>query len=88
MIGKRMAIVVAAVWAHAVLDFACAFQKNSLSRNHIIRSLTPLYLARVASFVIETEIMNSDQVEDRIEQLCLLFEQLKPYLAGKWRQAS
>jgi glucosylglycerate synthase len=76
------------LWAHAVLDFAYAFQKNSISRNHIMRSLTPLYLARVASFVIETEIMNSDEVEDRIEQLCLLFEQLKPYLAGKWREAS
>ena len=41
---------------------------------------------RVASFVVETENMFSAQVEERIEQLCLCFENLKPYLAARWNQ--
>ena len=50
----------------------------------MLRSLTPLYLARVASFVIETRDLIGPEVEERIEQLCLSFERLKPYLAKTW----
>jgi hypothetical protein len=53
-------------------------------RGHLLRSLTPLYLGRVASFVIETREMYAAQVEDRIERLCLTFENLKPYLLASW----
>jgi hypothetical protein len=49
-----------------------------------LRALTPLYLARVASFVIETQSLFSAQVEERIERLCLCFERLKPYLLAQW----
>ena len=51
-----------------------------LERGHLLRSLTPLYLARVASFVIETREMFAGEVENRIEALCLAFENAKPYL--------
>ena len=72
------------LWARVVLDFACAFNKHRVAGGHLIRSLTPLYLARVASFVIETRTLVPDQVEDKIEQLCLVFERLKPYLKAHW----
>ncbi len=72
------------LWARVVLDFACAHRKRFLSRGHIVRSLTPLYLARVASFVEETRELISAQVEDKIEQLCLCFESLKPALIRQW----
>lgn len=75
------------LWAEAVLDFACAYHHQAVARNLILRSLTPLYLARVASFVRETEALNAAAVEDRIEQLCLTFEALKPALAQRWDQA-
>ena len=55
-----------------------------MSRGPILRSLTPLYLARVASFVIETETLVAGEVEERIERLCLTFEELKPYLIARW----
>jgi len=55
-----------------------------VERTHLLRSLTPLYLGRVASFVMETETMISSEVEDRIEQLCLAFEAAKPYLLERW----
>jgi len=72
------------LWARVLLEFACTYRRHPLSRGHLLRSLTPLYLARVASFVRETESLVSGQVEERIEQLCLTFESLKPYLLNLW----
>ncbi len=54
----------------------------------ILRSLTPLYLARVASFVRETETLVAAEVEEKIEQLCLTFEHLKPHLIAEWNEDS
>jgi AcrR family transcriptional regulator len=72
------------LWARIVMDFACAHRRMPVERTHLLRSLTPLYLGRVASFVMETETMISSEVEDRIEQLCLAFEAAKPYLLARW----
>ncbi len=72
------------LWTRVVLDFACAHRRARLGRGHLLRSLTPLYLARVASFVIETRNLFSAQVEQKIEELCLCFESMKPYLNSHW----
>ncbi len=72
------------LWVRIVLDFACAYKRSPVSRGVIVKSLTALYLARVASFVIETESMVASEVEDRIEKLCLTFEEWKPYLRRRW----
>ncbi len=74
------------LWARVVLDFACAYNRESLYRALILRSLTPLYLGRVASFVQETRALCSAEGEQKIEQLCLTFESLKPYLVCSWNQ--
>ena len=67
-----------------VLDFSCAYKKHPLSRSHLLQSLTPLYLGRVASFVLENENLESAEVEQKIEHLCMSFENLKPYLKAQW----
>src|SRR4029079_4237619 len=72
------------LWARVVLDFACAYKNHPMSRGMILRSLTPLYLARVASFVGETETLVAAEVEDKIEELCLTFENLKPHFISEW----
>jgi glycosyltransferase involved in cell wall biosynthesis len=72
------------LWVRVVMDFAVAWHEQPAERNHILRSLTSLYLARVASFVLETRDLLSDQVEERIERLCLTFQRLKPYLRAGW----
>ena len=72
------------LWTRIVLDFAMAHSRQRLERGHLLRSLTPLYLARVASFVIETKDMFAGEVEDRIESLCLAFEAAKPALVEQW----
>lgn len=72
------------LWVQIIYDFGCAYQRSRLHRGHLLRSLTPLYLAKVASFVIETREMFAAEVETRIENLCLAFENLKPYLRERW----
>ena len=51
---------------------------------HLLRSLAPLYVGRVASFVIETRDLFASQVEDRIERLCESFEKSKPHFIARW----
>ncbi len=72
------------LWVRALYEFAAAYRNQPLERGHLLRSLTPLYLARVASFVIETGPLNADDVEQRIEQLCQCFELRRPYLIALW----
>ncbi len=78
------------LWTRVIMDFACAHNRRVMDRGHLLRSLTPLYLARVASFVEETRTLFSAQVEEKIEQLCACFERHKEYLALRWsgKQAS
>ncbi len=76
------------LWAKVVLDFAVAFNRGHLPAGQLLSSLTPLYLGRVASFVLETETLDAIAVEDRIEHLCLTFERLKPYLIERWSKRS
>jgi glucosylglycerate synthase len=75
------------LWAHVVFDFAAACAHSGQSAGRLISSFTPLYLGRVASFVLETEALSATEVECRIEELCLTFEALKPYLIERWDAA-
>jgi hypothetical protein len=73
------------LWTRIVFDFACAYHFRSLGKGVLLRSLAPLYLTWYASFVRETEPMIAAEVEARIEQLCMEFEQAKPLLTAQWR---
>ncbi|MEC4685845.1 MAG: glycosyltransferase [Nitrospirota bacterium] len=72
------------VWVEIVYNFALACHRKLMSREHIIKSLTPLYLGKVASFVIETWESTAAEVEQRLEELCIAFEKGKPYLVERW----
>jgi hypothetical protein len=74
------------LWVRIVIELACAHHNLPLERSHLLRSLTPLYLARVASFVIETRELDAAQVEEKIEHLCLCLEELKPHLISRWNE--
>ena len=72
------------VWVSVIFDFGLAYHRRTIDREHLVKSLTPLYLGWVASFAMQTEQESALQVEDRIERLCLTYEQLKPYLTTQW----
>jgi hypothetical protein len=72
------------LWAKLVYGFALAYYRRVIDRQHLVRSLTPLYLGWVASFARQTENETAAQVEERIEKLCLIYEQLKSTLISQW----
>jgi len=74
----------AELWVQAIYDFALAWHYRRISRDHLLMALTPLYLARTASFVREAGEAGADEVENIQENLCLGYESLKPYLIRHW----
>jgi hypothetical protein len=76
------------LWARVVYDFAVAVHRRAMVREHLLKSFTPLYLGRVASFILETEQGDSSRVEEKIEALCVAFEREKPYLIDQWEKPS
>jgi hypothetical protein len=71
-------------WVRIIYHFAVAFHRKIMSPEHLIKSLTPLYIGKVASFVIETWESTAEEVEKRLEDLCLAYEYEKSYLIKKW----
>lgn len=72
------------LWATVVYEAAIAAHRRILPREHLLRSLTPLYLGRTATFVLETQGLTSAEAESRTEALCLAFEKHKPWLVSRW----
>jgi hypothetical protein len=72
------------VWAQLIYDVAVSYHRYVMPREHLLKALTPLYLGRTASFVVETEGLTSIEAEGRIEALCQTFEKRKPYLIERW----
>jgi len=75
------------LWVRMIYEAAAAYRHRRLDRDHLLQSLVPLYLGRTASFVLEVTESTAPQVEERIEQLCQVFEAEKPYLAQQWEAA-
>ena len=72
------------LWVAVIYSFALAYHRRVFDREHLVRSITPLYLGWVTSFARQTENETPAQVDARIERLCLVYEQLKPYLINQW----
>ncbi len=72
------------LWVHIIYDFAIAYHKGLVHREHLLKSMIPLYLGRVASFVKENHKSGVKEVEDDIESLCRVFEEMKLYLIERW----
>jgi hypothetical protein len=75
----------AELWVRTVYEFAAAYQKSVISRDHIIQALAPLFRGRVFTFLMENRNASATDVENNIEGLCLEFERLKPYLLQLWK---
>jgi hypothetical protein len=73
------------LWARIVYDFALAHRLRSINRDHLLRSLTPLYLGWVASYARAVENASPSAAGKRLERLSLAYETEKPYLISRWR---
>jgi hypothetical protein len=73
------------LWVRVVYDFALAHRLRTISRDHLLRSMTPLYLAWVASYAQDLQASAAASPERRLERLSLAFESDKSYLVSRWR---
>jgi hypothetical protein len=55
-----------------------------MPQDHLLRSLTPLYLGRTASWVVESASYGATEVEQALDTLGLRFEAMKPDLVALW----
>jgi hypothetical protein len=73
------------LWVKTVYEFAVAHHKAVINRDHIIQALAPLFRGRALTFLLENRTASAAAVEEHIENLCLEFERLKPYLLELWK---
>jgi hypothetical protein len=72
------------LWVKTIYEFAVAYHKSVISRDHILQALAPLFRGRAFTFLVENRNGSADTVEENIEALCLEFERGKPYLLELW----
>jgi glucosylglycerate synthase len=73
------------LWVRIVYDFALAHRLRTINRDHLLKSMTPLYLAWVAGFARDAEAADAAGVEQILERLAVAYESAKPYLVSRWR---
>jgi hypothetical protein len=73
------------LWARVVYDFALGYHYGVVHRDHLLRSLVPLYLGRTAAFVLDAEPQSAEASEALTDRVATGFERQKPYLTERWR---
>jgi glycosyltransferase involved in cell wall biosynthesis len=74
------------IWAKVLYDLAAAYHHWEGNRQLLVSLMTPLYFARVASFVNQTINMSNSESEKLVEEQAEIFEQQKDYLKKRWDQ--
>jgi glucosylglycerate synthase len=72
------------LWSRTIYEFAVAYHKAIIGRDHIVQALVPLFRGRAYTFLTENRDASAEQVEANIESLCQTFEREKPYLLTLW----
>ncbi|MEO8247352.1 MAG: glycosyl transferase family 2, partial [Chloroflexota bacterium] len=75
----------AELWVRCLYDTLVAFHRPGADRERLLAALTPLYFGRTAGFISQTLELTTDQAERVIDDQAREFEELKPYLAARWR---
>jgi len=72
------------LWARVVYDFALGHHYTVIHREHLLRSLVPLYLGRTAAYVLTTGDRGAAASEAAADAVARAFERQKPYLVERW----
>jgi glucosylglycerate synthase len=73
------------LWVRIVYDFALGHRLRTINRDHLLKSMTPLYLAWVASYARDLDTAGAAELQQRLERLSMAYESGKPYLMARWR---
>lgn len=71
-------------WNRIVYDFMTMYHCWRSDRHTLVRVMTPLYLARVASYVNHTRDMEDGEAEALVEKMAAEFEEMKDYFRHRW----
>jgi hypothetical protein len=74
------------LWVRTVYDFVAAVHHRRLPVEHVLRTLTPLYLGRTAAWVVQASPYGAVEVEAEIDALSARLESFKPYLRDRWHE--
>jgi len=74
------------LWARVVYDMLLAYRFRVLHRDHLLRSLVPLYLGRLAGLSREAAGLPAPRQERLLEGQARAFEREKPEFADRWGQ--
>jgi hypothetical protein len=74
------------LWVKVVYEFAAAYRRQGVPQDHLLRSLTALYLGRTASWVVESAPYGAAEVEQALDTLGQRYEALKPDLVELWKK--
>jgi len=72
------------LWTRTVYEFAAAYHKAVIDRDHIVQALVPLFRGRAFTFLTENHDASAEEFESNIEALCQTFQSEKPYLLKLW----
>jgi hypothetical protein len=72
------------LWASLLYDLAIAVRDGVAEVERVVASLVPIYFARVASLVIESREMTTQQAEALVERQARAFELAKPDFVQRW----
>jgi glucosylglycerate synthase len=75
-------------WVKILYELAATYRHWTVNRSRLVDMMTPLYYARVASFVRQSRDMSSREAEQLVEEQALQFEEQKDYLIKIWDQKS
>ena len=75
-------------WVQILYELAATFHLWTVNRNKLLDLVTPLYYARVASFVRQSWEMSSQEAEALVEEQAMKFEEHKDYLIKIWNKKS
>jgi len=75
-------------WVRILYELAATYHLWTINRSKLIDMMTPLYFARVASFVRQSWEMSSDEAETLVEEQAIKFEEQKDYLIKVWNEKS
>jgi hypothetical protein len=76
------------LWVTTLYEFAAAYHRTVIARDHIVQALVPIYRGSLYSFFLEHADSSPDQIEVDSEILCGEFERQKPYLVERWKAKS
>lgn len=82
--GKPAFTLPEELWARILYEFAAAYHHRPVGKKQVVEVLSPLYFARVASFMTRTKDFSNQEADAVVEEQAKVFELWKPYLLKHW----